>query len=172
MWIGTCNWYLVVSQRVKIKVIVYMFKFWKWSGPRFRPWALNKRLNIQRRLAWSLCKDDTHNRREATPFLPFLATPNNFYVCSNYYLLLLTREKRKLHLRFPGTTCCVVTRLRLHWFFSKSPERAPGVMMLGSLVPVSGVLVDAFRAHNSVETTGGEGWAGAKRRSGAIYHPR
>ena len=36
--------------------------------PRFRPVALNKRLNIQRRLAWSLCKDDTHNRREAKPF--------------------------------------------------------------------------------------------------------
>ena len=30
--------------------------------------TLNKRLNIQRRLAWSLCKDDTHNRREAKPF--------------------------------------------------------------------------------------------------------
>ena len=30
--------------------------------------TLNKRLNIQRRLAWSLCKDDTHNRREANPF--------------------------------------------------------------------------------------------------------
>ena len=30
--------------------------------------ALNKQLNIQRRLAWSLSKNNTHNRREATPF--------------------------------------------------------------------------------------------------------
>ncbi|KAL7444907.1 hypothetical protein ACHAXM_009629 [Skeletonema potamos] len=36
--------------------------------PYLRIVALNKRLNIQRRLAWSLCKDDTHNRREAKPF--------------------------------------------------------------------------------------------------------
>ena len=36
--------------------------------------ALNKRLNIQRRLAWSLCKDDTHNRREANPFFSFPTT--------------------------------------------------------------------------------------------------
>ena len=31
--------------------------------------ALNKRLYIQRRLAWSLSKNDTHNRREAKLFL-------------------------------------------------------------------------------------------------------
>ena len=30
---------------------------------------LLKRLNIQRILAWPLCKDDTHNRREANPLL-------------------------------------------------------------------------------------------------------
>ena len=35
--------------------------------------TLNKRLNIQRRLAWSLCKDDTQNRREAKPFFSLLA---------------------------------------------------------------------------------------------------
>ncbi|EJK43700.1 hypothetical protein THAOC_37830 [Thalassiosira oceanica] len=37
--------------------------------PILRDVALNKRFNIQRRLAWSLCKDDTHNRREAKTFL-------------------------------------------------------------------------------------------------------
>ena len=30
--------------------------------------TLNKRLNIRRRLAWSLYTDDMHNRREANPF--------------------------------------------------------------------------------------------------------
>ncbi|EJK54067.1 hypothetical protein THAOC_26380 [Thalassiosira oceanica] len=38
-------------------------------SPILRDVALNKRFNIQRRLAWSLCKDDTHNRREAKTFL-------------------------------------------------------------------------------------------------------
>ena len=33
--------------------------------------ASNKRLNIQRRLAWSLSKNDTHNRREANLFWHF-----------------------------------------------------------------------------------------------------
>ena len=37
-------------------------------APGFGSVALTKRLNIQRRLAWSLCRDDTHNRREATLF--------------------------------------------------------------------------------------------------------
>jgi hypothetical protein len=32
-------------------------------------WTLNKRLYIQRRLAWALNKNDTHNRREANLFL-------------------------------------------------------------------------------------------------------
>ena len=40
-------------------------------APGFGSVALTKRLNIQRRLAWSLCKDDTHNRREANPFFHF-----------------------------------------------------------------------------------------------------
>ena len=45
----------------------YNYNFFDFlSGLRVA--TLNKRLNIQRRLAWSLCKDDTHNRREATPF--------------------------------------------------------------------------------------------------------
>jgi len=39
------------------------------SELRFR--SLNKRLTIQRRLAWSLSKNDTHNRREANLFLSF-----------------------------------------------------------------------------------------------------
>ncbi|EJK43890.1 hypothetical protein THAOC_37621 [Thalassiosira oceanica] len=40
-------------------------------SPILRDVALNKRFNIQRRLAWSLCKDDNqlHNRREAKTFL-------------------------------------------------------------------------------------------------------
>ena len=47
----------------------------EWKPPQksctfdsLRAATLNKRLNIQRRLAWSLCKDDTQNRREAKPF--------------------------------------------------------------------------------------------------------
>ena len=41
---------------------------------RLRPVTLNKRLNIQRRLAWSLCKDDTHNRRERSTFFAVLSS--------------------------------------------------------------------------------------------------
>lgn len=40
--------------------------------PILRDMALYKRFNIQRRLAWSLCKDDTHNRREKSTFFCFL----------------------------------------------------------------------------------------------------
>ena len=39
--------------------------------------ALNKQLNIQRRLAWSLCKDDTHNRREIATFFSILHHTKN-----------------------------------------------------------------------------------------------
>jgi len=38
--------------------------------------ALNKRFTIQRRLAWSLCKDDTQNRREANLFFCFTPLPH------------------------------------------------------------------------------------------------
>ena len=52
-------------------VYIYLLAFKLRPDPRGR--ALNKRLNIQRRLAWSLSKNDTHNRREANFFfqLPF-----------------------------------------------------------------------------------------------------
>ena len=47
--------------------------------------TLNKRLNIQRRLAWSLCKDDTQNRREAKPFFSPL-TVCVFYNVGNAFI--------------------------------------------------------------------------------------
>ena len=54
---------------------VYIQLVFPISSARSSDRALNKRLNIQRRLAWSLCKDDTHNRREANPFFFFHSSP-------------------------------------------------------------------------------------------------
>ena len=51
---------------------LYIFLYLRLLVPYLRVVASNKRLNIQRRLAWSLCKDDTHDRREAKPFFVFL----------------------------------------------------------------------------------------------------
>ena len=52
---------------------LYIFLYLRLLLPYLRVVASNKRYNIQRRLAWSLCKDDTHNRREAKPFLCLFA---------------------------------------------------------------------------------------------------
>ena len=65
---------LVCTEQQKIIIINMHFIYNNGGlniGPGFRPRALNKRFNIQRRLAWSLCKDDTHNRREAPLFWHF-----------------------------------------------------------------------------------------------------
>jgi len=41
-------------------------------------WTLHKQLKIQRRLAWSLSKNDTHNRSEKAPFFYFLTGTHIF----------------------------------------------------------------------------------------------
>lgn len=58
-----------------------------------------KRFTLQRRLAWSLSKNDTHNRREATLF---------FFYLAHWYALLLGFEWpcfRLLHRRFASSYC-------------------------------------------------------------------
>lgn len=52
---------------------LYIFLYLRLLLPYLRVVASNKRYNIQRRLAWSLCKDDTHNRREAKTFFCLFA---------------------------------------------------------------------------------------------------
>jgi hypothetical protein len=47
---------------------IYIVYCLLWFRPWFRPRTSNKRFTIQRRLAWSLSKNDTHNRREANLF--------------------------------------------------------------------------------------------------------
>ena len=63
---------------------VYKRYNWEFSSSGLRVATLNKRLNIQRRLAWSLCKDDTHNRREAKPFFSLLTSRSQVYYCYIY----------------------------------------------------------------------------------------
>jgi hypothetical protein len=52
---------------MKLKNLIYSQQSSNFVRPSGR--TLNKRLYIQRRLAWSLNKNDTHNRREANLFL-------------------------------------------------------------------------------------------------------
>ena len=53
-------------------LIFLIHKFHHLFGPYFGTSPLLKRLNIQRRLAWSLSKNDTHNRENSELFLPFI----------------------------------------------------------------------------------------------------
>jgi hypothetical protein len=53
--------------KIRLKNLIYKQQSQIVVRPSGR--TLNKRLYIQRRLAWSLNKNDTHNRREANLFL-------------------------------------------------------------------------------------------------------
>ena len=62
-----------------------------WNCPGLRPRTLNKAIYIQRRLAWSLCKDDTQNRREQTTFLTTFTSKHSHVMLfsSTWYVLKL-----------------------------------------------------------------------------------
>ena len=80
--------YIGVASLIEEKIILNNNKLYiilniLISCPGLRSRTLNKAIYIQRRLAWSLRKDDTQNRREQTTFLPTI-TLNETVWCSSF----------------------------------------------------------------------------------------
>ena len=67
IYILVCLLFRLSVVRVETKNSLYIFNVTAVLSS-LRTETLIKRLNIQRRLAWSLSKNDTHNRREAFLF--------------------------------------------------------------------------------------------------------
>ena len=89
--------------------------------------TLYKRLTIQRRLAWSLDKNDTHNRREANLFFGVVRMLCCFWICKDAYCysvqaltMVLTfvengKRKNSLELRGQGFSSILLVLFFQRW---------------------------------------------------------
>ena len=90
-----------ITLSVVYKVLFFIYSKSALFIARVSARALNKRFTIQRRLAWSLCKDDTQNRREANLFFSFAPLKNHLttttkYLLESYHLSLQQKDGKKL----------------------------------------------------------------------------